>query len=146
MYGLVDYWIYLFQNDQVGNLWIGIWVGVNLFNVKIGKFKIYVKELINEWVYGLIMDVVGCIWFGIEGGVLMFDGKCWKLWIYKDGLGGDNFNNLLVSFNMGLGIWLCYDFSIQVEGFFFYNLNYVFLIYIVLDGNIWVGIWGGGVS
>lgn len=146
MHGLADYWIYSFQNDKAGNLWIGTWAGVNLFNVKTGKFKTYVKELINEWVYGLTMDSAGRIWFGTEGGVSMFDGKRWKSWTHKDGLGGENPNNLPASPNTGLGTRSRHDLSTQVEGLPSYNPNYVFSIHTAPDGSIWAGTWGGGVS
>lgn len=146
MHGLADYWIYSFQNDKDGNLWIGTWAGVNHFNVKTGKFKTYVKELINEWVYGLTMDKDGKVWFGTEGGVSMFDGKRWKSWNHKDGLGGENVANLEASANTGLGTRSRHDLSTLVEGLSSYNPNYVFSIHAAPDGIIWAGTWGGGVS
>lgn len=146
MHGLADYWIYSFQNDKDGNLWIGTWAGVNHFNVKTGKFKTYVKELINEWVYGLAMDKDGKVWFGTEGGVSMFDGKRWKSWTHKDGLGGENVANLEASANTGLGTRSRHDLTTQVAGRPSYNPNYVFSIHAAPDGVIWAGTWGGGVS
>lgn len=146
MHGLADYWIYSFQNDKEGNLWIGTWAGVNYFNVKTGKFKTYVKELINEWVYGLTMDAAGRIWFGTEGGVSMYDGKRWKSWSHKDGLGGENPDNLPASANTGLGTRTRHDLTTQMEGMPTYNPNYVFSIHAAPDGDIWAGTWGGGVS
>lgn len=146
MHGLADYWIYSFQNDKDGNLWIGTWAGVNHFDVKSGKFKTYVKELINEWVYGLAMDAAGRIWFGTEGGVSMFDGKRWRSWTHKDGLGGENPEKLQASANTGLGTRSRHDLTTQVEGLPSYNPNYVFSIISASDGSIWAGTWGGGVS
>ncbi|TWO80647.1 regulator [Denitratisoma oestradiolicum] len=146
MHGLADYWIYSFVNDKDGNLWIGTWAGVNHFNVKTGKFKTYVKELINEWVYGLAVDPAGRIWFGTEGGVSMYDGKHWKSWSHKDGLGGENPDKLKASPNTGLGTRSRHDLNIQVDGLPSYNPNYVFSILSAPDGSIWAGTWGGGVS
>lgn len=146
MHGLADYWIYSFQNDKDGNLWIGTWAGVNHFNVKTGKFKTYVKELINEWVYGLSMDKDGKVWFGTEGGVSMFDGKRWKSWTHKDGLGGENVSDLQASPNTGLGTRSRHDLATMVEGRATYNPNYVFSIHAAPDNVIWAGTWGGGVS
>lgn len=146
MHGLADYWIYSFVNDKAGNLWIGTWAGVNYFNVKTGKFKTYVKELINEWVYGLSVDGVGQVWFGTEGGVSMFDGKRWRSWTHKDGLGADNSANLQASANTGLGTRSRHDLTTQVEGLASYNPNYVFSIHAAPDGMIWAGTWGGGIS
>ena len=146
MHGLADYWIYSFQNDRAGNLWIGTWAGVNHFNVTTGKFKTYVKELINEWVYGLTMDGAGRMWFGTEGGVTMYDGKRWKSWTHKDGLGGENPEKLQASANTGLGTRSRHDLTTQVDGLPSYNPNYVFSIHAAPDGSIWAGTWGGGVS
>lgn len=146
MHGLADYWIYCFANDKDGNLWIGTWAGANHFNVKTGKFKTFVKELINEWVYGLGVDKDGRVWFGTEGGVSMFDGKRWKSWTHKDGLGADNPEALPTSPNTGLGTRSRHDLTIEVQGMGTYNPNYVFSILIAQDGSIWAGTWGGGVS
>lgn len=146
MHGLADYWIYSFANDKSGNLWIGTWAGVNYFNVKTGKFKTYVKELINEWVYGLGVDPQGRVWFGTEGGVSMYDGKRWKSWTHKDGLGADNPEALPASPNTGLGTRSRHDLTTQVDGLPSYNPNYVFSILVAADGAVWAGTWGGGVS
>lgn len=146
MHGLADYWIYSFENDKQGNLWIGTWAGVNHYDVKTGKFKTYVKELINEWVYGLSVDAAGKVWFGTEGGVSMFDGKRWKSWTHKDGLGGENVAKLEASPNTGLGTRSRHDLTTEVEGLESYNPNYVFSILAVPDGSVWAGTWGGGVS
>lgn len=146
MHGLADYWIYSFANDKAGNLWIGTWAGVNHFNVKTGKMKTYVKELINEWVYGLSVDKDGRVWFGTEGGVSMYDGKKWRSWTHKDGLGADNVNNLQASANTGLGTRSRHDLTTQVEGLGSYNPNYTFSIHAAPDGVILAGTWGGGVS
>ncbi len=146
MHGLADYWIYSFANDRDGNLWIGTWAGANQYNVKTGKFKTYVKELINEWVYGLDVDADGRVWFGTEGGVSMFDGKRWKQWNHKNGLGGENVSELPASANTGLGTRSRHDLTTLVAGFNSYNPNYVFSILAAPDKSIWAGTWGGGVS
>ncbi|OGS92307.1 MAG: regulator [Gallionellales bacterium GWA2_60_18] len=146
MHGLADYWIYSFANGKDGNLWIGTWAGANSFNVKTGKFKTYVKELINEWVYGLGVDAQGRVWFGTEGGVSMYDGKRWQSWTHKDGLGADNPEAAHSSANTGLGTRSRHDLATQVDGLPSYNPNYVFSILVAADGAVWAGTWGGGVS
>ncbi|NMG75720.1 ligand-binding sensor domain-containing protein [Aromatoleum diolicum] len=146
MHGLADYWIYSFANDKEGNLWIGTWAGVNHFNVKTGKFKTYVKELVNEWVYGLDVDAKGRTWFATEGGVSMFDGKTWKSWTHKDGLGAPNADQLPASSNTGLGTRSRHDLSTMERGDATYNPNYSFAMHIAPDGDAWVGTWGGGVA
>ena len=146
MHGLADYWIYAFANDKQGKLWIGTWAGANQFDPKTGKFKTYVKELVNEWVYGIAVDEQGRVWFGTEGGVSMYDGKKWKAWTHKDGLGAPNVENLPASANTGLGTRSRHDLSTLNEGNPTYNPNYVFSIIAAPDGEIWAGTWGGGVG
>lgn len=146
LHGLADYWIYTFVNDKNGDLWIGTWAGANKYEVKTGKFKTYVKELVNEWVYGLDVDAQGRVWFGTEGGVSMFDGKKWHAWTHKDGLGAANPTELPASPNTGLGTRSRHDLSTMTEGKATYNPSYVFSMLADPDGSIWAGTWGGGVS
>ncbi len=146
MHGLADYWIYAFQNDQRGDLWIGTWAGVSRFDRKTGRFRNYVKELVNEWVYGIAMDSKGRLWFGTEGGVSMFDGKAWRSWTHADGLGAPNADNLPASANTGLGTRQRHDLSVSSEGVATYNPNYVFSMHVSPDDSVYAGTWGGGVS
>lgn len=146
MHGLADYWIYAFANGKDGSLWIGTWAGANQFDVKTGKFKTYVKELINEWVYGLAVDAAGRVWFGTEGGLTMYDGKTWKSWTHKDGLGATNGEKLPPSTNTGLGTRSRHDLSTLEAGLPTYNPNYCFAVLVDQDQAIWIGTWGGGVS
>ena len=146
MHGLADYWVYSFANAPDGGLWIGTWAGANYLDHKTGKFKTYVRELINEWVYGLDIDQQGRVWFGTEGGVSRFDGSEWRSWTHKDGLGGDNPDALEFSRNTGLGTRSRHDLGILASGKPTYNPNYVFAILNARDDSIWAGTWGGGVS
>lgn len=146
MHGLADYWIYAFANQRDGTLWIGTWAGVSRFDLKTGKFKNYVKELVNEWVYGIGIDARDRVWFGTEGGVSMFDGKKWSSWTHKDGLGAPNSQQLAASTNTGLGTRLRHDLSVSDEGKPTFNPNYVFAIHVAADNTVWAGTWGGGVS
>ena len=146
MHGLADYWVYAFANDRDGNLWIGTWAGVSRFDLKTGKFRNYVKELVNEWVYGIAVDRGGRIWFATEGGVSMFDGRTWKAWTHKDGLGAPNSASLPPSANTGLGTRSRHDLDVTTGGSATYNPNYVFSILVAADGAVWAGTWGGGVG
>lgn len=146
MHGLADYWVYAFANQKDGSLWIGTWAGASHFNPKTGKFKNYVKELVNEWVYGIAIDSRERVWFGTEGGVSMFDGKSWRAWTHKDGLGAANVAALAPSTNTGLGTRSRHDLSILRDGSDTYNPNYVFSMLVAKDGGVWAGTWGGGVS
>jgi ligand-binding sensor domain-containing protein len=146
MHGLADYWIYAFDSQKDGTLWIGTWAGVSRFDLKTGKFKNYVKELVNEWVYGIGIDAKDRVWFGTEGGVSMFDGKKWSSWTHKDGMGAPNIQQLPASTNTGLGTRLRHDLSVSVEGKPSYNPNYVFALQVAADNTVWAGTWGGGVA
>ncbi len=146
MHGLADYWIYSFAEQKSGDFWIGTWAGVNRLDPKTGKFRTYVKELVNEWVYGIAVDALDRVWFGTEGGVTMYDGKTWVSWTHKDGLGADNSEQLPFSANTGLGTRMRHDLSVGNEGKATYNPNYVFSMLAAADGSIWAGTWGGGAA
>ena len=146
MHGLADYWIYAFASQKDGSLWIGTWAGTSHFDLKTGKFKNYVKELVNEWVYGIAVDGKDRVWFGTEGGVSMFDGKKWRAWTHQDGLGGPNVEELKPSANTGLGTRSRHDLSTMTEGQPTYNPNYVFAVHVTPEGQVWAGTWGGGVG
>lgn len=146
LHGLADYWVYAFANDRDGSLWIGTWAGVSRFDLKTGKFRNYVKELVNEWVYGISVDRNGRVWFGTEGGVSMFDGKAWRAWRHQDGLGAPNDAQLPPSANTGLGTRSRHDLDPTTGGSPTYNPSYVFCILAAADGAVWAGTWGGGVG
>lgn len=146
MHGLADYWVYAFAQQKGGDFWIGTWAGVNRVDARTGRFRTYVKELVNEWVYGIAVDAQDRVWFGTEGGVSMFDGQRWVSWTHKDGLGAANDEKLPPSTNTGLGTRTRHDLSVGNEGPATYNPNYVFCIAALGDGTVWAGTWGGGVA
>lgn len=146
MHGLADYWVYSFAEQHDGTLWIGTWAGANRLGTDREKFSTYVKQLVNEWVYGIDIDRAGNVWFGTEGGVSMFDGQNWKSWTHADGLGAPNDKQLPASTNTGLGTRARHDLSVLRAGEETYNPSYVFAIKVAMDGKVWVGTWGGGVS
>ncbi|WP_455209163.1 ligand-binding sensor domain-containing protein [Kaarinaea lacus] len=146
MHGLADYWVYSFAEQSNGTIWVGTWAGLNELNPETGKFKTYLKELVNEWVYGLDVDNKDRVWIGTEGGINMYDGKAWQVWTHKDGLGAPNTENLPLSDNTGLGTRSRHDLSIMSQGMNTYNPNYVFSLIVAKDQTVWAGTWGGGVS
>ena len=146
MHGLADYWIYAFAQQRNGDFWIGTWAGANKVEANSGRFRTYVKELVNEWVYGIAVDAQDRVWFGTEGGVTMHDGKAWRSWTHKDGLGAPNDEQLPFSTNTGLGTRSRHDLSVGSEGPATYNPNYVFSMLAARDGGIWAGTWGGGAA
>ncbi len=146
MHGLADYWVYAFANQADGTLWIGTWAGASHFDPRTGKFKNYVKELVNEWVYGIAVGPDKRVWFGTEGGVSMFDGKTWRAWTHVDGLGAANAGGLPPSTNTGLGTRSRHDLSTLRDRSETYNPNYVFSVLVARDKRVWAGTWGGGAS
>ena len=146
MHGLADYWIYSFNQQADGKVWIGTWAGANLWDPVTGEFKTYFDELVNEWVYGIGVDSKQRVWFGTEGGVSMFDGQTWRAWTHKEGLGSANTENLPISLNTGLGTRERHDLSVMNEGQSTYNPSYVFSIHVDKNDHVWAGTWGGGVS
>jgi ligand-binding sensor domain-containing protein len=146
MHGLADYWIYSFAEQASGDLWIGTWAGLSVFNPKTQQFKTYLDELVNEWVYGLDVDSKDQVWIGTEGGINMFDGQTWRTWTHKEGLGAANTQNLPISDNTGLGTRSRHDLSVMEQGMMTYNPNYVFTLIVAEDDSVWAGTWGGGVS
>jgi ligand-binding sensor domain-containing protein len=146
MHGLADYWVYSFAEQSNGTVWVGTWAGLNELNPETGKFKTYLKELVNEWVYGLDVDDKDQVWIGTEGGVNMYDGKTWHVWTHKDGLGAPNTENLPLSDNTGLGTRSRHDLSVMTQGMNTYNPNYVFSLIVAKDQTVWTGTWGGGAS
>ena len=146
MHGLADYWIYSFDQQADGKIWIGTWAGANLWDPATGKFITYFDELVNEWVYGIGVDSKQQVWFGTEGGVSMFNGKTWTAWTHNEGLGASNDENLPISLNTGLGTRERHDLNVMTEGQSTYNPNYIFSIHVDKQDQVWAGTWGAGVS
>lgn len=146
MHGLADYWIYSFDQQADGKVWIGTWAGANLWDSDTGKFTTYFDELVNEWVYGIGVDSKQQAWFGTEGGVSMFDGETWTAWTHNEGLGASNDENLPISLNTGLGTRERHDLNVMTEGQSTYNPNYIFSIHVDKRDQVWAGTWGAGVS
>ncbi len=146
MHGLADYWVYSFNQQADGKVWIGTWAGANLWDPATGEFKTYFDELVNEWVYGIGVDSKQQVWFGTEGGVSMFNGERWRAWTHKEGLGAANDENLPISLNTGLGTRERHDLNVMAEGQSTYNPNYIFSIHVDKNDQVWAGTWGGGVS
>ncbi|HHJ80022.1 MAG TPA: regulator [Candidatus Tenderia electrophaga] len=146
MHGLADYWIYSFDQQADGKVWIGTWAGANLWDPETEQFTTYFDELVNEWVYGIGVDSKQQVWFGTEGGVSMFDGETWQAWTHNEGLGAANDENLPMSLNTGLGTRERHDLNVMTEGQSTYNPNYIFSIHVDKNDHVWAGTWGAGVS
>ncbi|MBI1820189.1 MAG: regulator [Nitrospirae bacterium] len=153
---LADSWVYQIAYQPDGVMWIGTWNGVSRYDGK--KFTNYrVKDgLVNPWVYTIAVDQDQSVWMGTEGGVNRFDGKAWQTWTHQDGLGADNEFQLGQGPNNHYGSETLDDINLarhrhnlntlDETGKETYNENYVFSMFIDLNGIKWFGTWGGGLS
>ena len=83
--------------DSNGGIWLGTRNGLNMLNVKTGKFTIYRSSdgLPSNTVVGIIEDDKGNLWLSTLNGISMFDtkAKVFKNYNKSDGLLGQKFNN-----------------------------------------------------
>lgn len=157
--GLGDVFVYGVIMVINGDVWIVIWFGVNCIcggNLDdCSKWDLFIVGnikggLLNDWVYGLVEGRNGEIWLVMEGGMVCFVNNKWENWNYVKGFGvlyekvkkdmvyKSDFGKQLLYYvkqkeEMGLG-------NVDVV----YNFNYVVLLVMDKKGDVWVGIWGGG--
>ena len=161
--GLADQFVYDFDEDSQGNIWIATWSGVNYvpkgdLNAK-AKWKTFTVKntnggLPNDWVYGVEVGQAGNIWFATEGGLARLDeqGK-WSNWQHENGLGAPyekvkddiSFKNDPASMSKHHAMQKAQQNlgkDIQVG----YNPNYIVSMAVDKDGTVWCGTWGAGLS
>jgi len=161
--GLADQFVYDFDEDSQGNIWIATWSGVNYvpkgdLNAK-AKWKTFTVKntnggLPNDWVYGVEVGQGGTIWFATEGGLARLDkhGK-WSNWQHENGLGAPyekvkddiSFQNDPASMSKHHAMQKAQQNlgkDIQVG----YNPNYIVSMAVDKDGSVWCGTWGAGLS
>lgn len=79
-------------------LWIGTYGGgLNKFNIKTGKFKVYTHEshnLTNDAIYGILSDEENQLWISTNNGLSRFDpvSETFTNYDRKDGLQSNEFN------------------------------------------------------
>lgn len=95
--GLSDNSILTITEDVAGNIWLGTRDGLNKYNYKENKFKVYrLKDgLPSNSVVGILEDTNGMLWLSTLNGLSKFDPKTeqFKNFTVSDGLQGQKFNN-----------------------------------------------------
>ncbi len=159
--GLGDAFVYDVLKAKNGDVWVATWSGVN--RIKGGRLKdrsqweLHTVQstqggLPNDWVYGLAEGPNGEIWLATEGGLSLHKDGRWQAWNHAKGLGAPyervknaiNYNNdpskvsehhARQKQEMGLA-----DINVA------YNPNYIVSLAVDVQGVVWAGTWGGGLS
>ncbi len=159
--GMGDAFVYDVLQSQSGDIWIATWSGVN--RIVGGKldddqsWELYTVEntqggLPNDWVYGLAEGKNGEIWLATEGGLARYRDENWAHWNHADGLGAA-FETVEDDIEFQSDPARVSDHharqkqeqgleDIQVA----YNPNYIVSLAVDLEGRVWAGTWGGGLS
>ena len=155
-------------SDRSGNLWIGtVNGGVNVFNPASGQFAHYTTDngLSNNSVFSIHEDQEGVFWIGTLGGGLdaldrssgktinykydplnlesIANNKVWS--IFEDNASTLWFttSNGICFFNRTIGKFVTHQVSHGNGG---EDNNSIFAVSEDHDGNIWVGVLGGGLN
>ena len=153
-HGMTSSFVNAVLEDQRGNIWLGTYIGVSVYNGE--SFTHYTENegLSNNLVRSILEDQNGNIWLGTDGGVSVFNGESFTHYTENEGLS----NNLVWSIleDQNGNIWLGTDGGgVSVyngESFTHYTENEGLSNNIVVSiaedqsGNIWLGTEGGGVS
>jgi len=153
-HGMVSSFVRAVIEDQSGNIWLGTYGGVSVYNGQSFTHFSVKEGLSSNDVRAVIEDQSGNIWVGTEGGgVSVFNGESFTHYTVKEGL-SNNFVWAILEDQSG-NIWLgTQGGGVSVfngESFTHYTVkeglshNNVFSILEDQSGNIWVGT-GGGVS
>ena len=152
--GMTSSFVNAALEDKSGNIWLGTYIGVSVYNGE--SFTHYTENegLSNNLVRSILEDKSGNIWLGTDGGVSVFNGEHFTHYTEKEGLS----NNTVWSIaeDKSGNIWLGTDgggvSKFNGESFIHYTekegLSHNIVISILEDknGNIWLGTEGGGVS
>lgn len=108
---IVGNWCLKLYKDRYGNIWIGTYSGISIYNSKDNTFRNFEKSndpsgLSNAWIYTLAEDKSGDMWIGTANGLNYYNritGKFTKF-LSSDGLPNDVINGILLDVNHNL--WL----------------------------------------
>ena len=170
---LSDNRIYELLSDSDRNLWVGTYVGLNLFKKESSNFTRYLSSvntngLSGNWVTAIVEDEQGRIWLGSPGGLDLFENAKDKPdegffsnvvdW-YVLGLKATSHNTLWIGGGTGngLGILDIVDFDSKKQNdppvfrqqpFNETSLSDNSIIYLFEDqlGDMWLGTYGGGLN
>ena len=153
-HGMTSSFVNASLEDQSGNIWLGTYIGVNVYNGESFTHYTETEGLSNNLVWSILEDQSGNIWLGTRGGVSVFNGESFTHYTETEGLS----NNTVWSIaeDRSGNIWLGTDGGgvslFNGESFTHYTekegLSNNIVISILEDesGNIWLGTEGGGVS
>lgn len=90
-------WVYCVFIDSKDRIWLGTSAGLNLFDKKTGRFKVYGKEsgIDGAICSGILEDSDGFLWIATGKGIAKFSpekGKVIRIYDKNDGLLNVNFN------------------------------------------------------
>lgn len=159
--GLGDSFVYDVMRDARGDIWIATWSGVNqVIGGALGDASAWRLHtvastkggLANDWVYGLASAPNGAVWLATEGGLSRYSDGTWTTWTHADGLGApwervageDQERRVAAQASRH------HERQRQEQGLErtgpAYNPNYVVSLAVDLDGVVWAGTWGAGLS
>jgi signal transduction histidine kinase/DNA-binding response OmpR family regulator/streptogramin lyase len=152
--GMTSSFVNAALEDKSGNIWLGTYIGVSVYNGE--SFTHYTENegLSNNLVRSILEDKSGNIWLGTDGGVSVFNGENFTHYTENEGLSNNTIWTIAEDRNGN--IWLGTDgggvSKFDGESFIHYTekegLSHNIVISILEDtsGNIWLGTEGGGVS
>ena len=153
-HGMTSSFVNAALEDKNGNIWLGSYIGVSVYNGETFTRFTENEGLSNNLVRSVLEDKSGNIWLGTDGGVSVYNGESFTHYTETEGLS----NNTVWSIaeDQSGNIWLGTDGGgvsvFNGESFTHYTeaegLSNNIVISILEDksGNIWLGTEGGGVS
>ncbi|MCQ2252871.1 MAG: SpoIIE family protein phosphatase [Bacteroidales bacterium] len=89
-------WVFYFLVDSKKRIWVATGSGLNLFDIKTGKFRRFGREcgLLSDVVKGILEDENGLLWISTAKGISKFDpesGLVSRTYLASDGLLSENF-------------------------------------------------------
>ena len=153
-HGMTSSFVNAALEDKNGNIWLGSYIGVSVYNGETFTHFTENEGLSNNLVRAILEDKSGNIWMGTDGGVSVFNGETFTHFTENEGLSSNTVWSILED-QQG-HIWLGTDgggvSKFNGETFTHYTekegLSHNIVISILEDqhGHIWLGTEGGGVN
>ena len=150
-HGLASSFVNAVLEDQHGNIWMGTYIGVSVYNGEAFTHFTENEGLSNNLVWSILEDQGGNIWMGTRGGVSVFNGESFTQYTENEGLSNNTIFSILE--DKSGNIWLGTDGGgvsmFNGESFTHYTEKEGLSNNIVLSmaedqsGNIWMGTRGG---
>jgi len=153
-HGMASSFVNAFLEDQNGNIWLGSYIGVSIYNGETFTHFTENEGLSNNLVRSILEDQNGHIWVGTSGGgVSVFNGESFTHYTENEGLSHNSVRAILE--DQSGNFWLGTGGGVSLfngESFTHYtekeglSNNDVLSLAEDQNGNIWVGTDGGGIS